>query len=408
MTDNTSKKLPLVFYTILISVFYILPSIKYSIPYIPLAILLLAGYLFCVDGWKMCKVPEGSIFVCALVLGVMYFFVVNPGNTTEAANEIVRALRCCVPSMLYIVLDRFQCKKGMRLIFMVLTMLMSFVAVKTFMGVLMYPGLARDLAGGLTLDSRIASYRFMNIGGFEFCYAFGVMALFATGVFLLKREIIFRVISVVILTFSIAFMFQVEYVTLLLLFFVFSVILTYRLSDRGIGRLLVAAGIVILIIMIPAIFLQLSNSSLSMISYKFGLFTKFLDSNDVSTLGKRPQYLLAAAKRFLSSPFWGNAAYENGVMVFEAQTVHSTLFGYLQDMGLIGTFCFYYPLFRIHQIIASSMESNRQRILFTTVFQMFLALSVLNPVNFAFEVFFVVFLYIPCGMRTLFNVNEEQ
>lgn len=408
MTDNTSKKLPLVFYTILISVFYILPSIKYSIPYIPLAILLLTGYLFCVDGWKMCKVPEACIFVCALVLGVMYVCVVYPGNTTEAANEIVRALRCCAPAMLYIVLDRFHCKKGMKLIFLVLTILLGFVAVKTFLGVLMYPGLARDLAGGLSLDSHIASYRFMNIGGYEFCYAFGFMALFATGVFLLKGKIIYSVISVVILVFSIAFMFQVEYVTLLLLFFAFAVILTYRLSDRGIGRLLVAAGIVILIMMIPVIFLQLSASNLSMISYKFGLFTKFLESNDISTLGKRPQYLLAAAKRFLSSPFWGNAAYENGVMVFEAQTVHSTLFGYLQDMGLIGTFCFYYPLFRIHKVITCTLESKRQRILFSTVFQMFLALSVLNPVNFAFEVFFVVFLYIPCGMRALFDVDEEQ
>ena len=116
----------LVPYAALISVCYILPVIKYSVPYIVLGAALLLTYVFSVFGQKIDREVILPTVFCGFGLMMFTSVITQPGNITEGINAFIRALRFIAPGILFLSFSRSKAgTKGEKLlIFLVITAVM--------------------------------------------------------------------------------------------------------------------------------------------------------------------------------------------------------------------------------------------------------------------------------------------
>lgn len=397
-------------YILVVMFCYILPVLKYSISYIPLSILLLVTYLMCINDHKIDIDPYVKIIFYAGIMGLLMAIVCQPGNITEGINEIIRALRFVCPAILYLFIEGNGKPNTfyMKVIEVAAFVLFIFVALNTMKAVQSNPMIARMLAYG-TLTEDLSAYRFENVGGFEFSYALGFMAVVAVYMVFASKKIIPRLCWIGFLVLAIYYVVSVQYMTLLILTVVFSVIVVYTFTKHTPMTLLVTLAVVIAIVMIPSLVIYLSeNASGTMMQYKFGNFASFFADGDLSDLGNRPRYLAEAFLRFLKSPIWGNTIVSGGSIISEYNEVHSTFFGYLQNMGLIGWGSFYGALFLMYKRIRETFEIKMNQQIYTVIFSMLVALSILNPINYAFEICFSVFLIVPCILKLLDYQEAEE
>ncbi len=401
-TRSTSKLI--LYYILIIMYCYMLPMIKYSLPYVIMAFFLLITYLFCIYKGRIRIDPCVITIVCSCILGFLTILVTHPLNFTEGINEMIRSLRFIAPALLFLFLegDGKPNLSYMRIVSIAAFFLFGFVAVQTLIALQTNPMLARILAYGIGIDEQMAAYRFQNVGGFEFSYSVGFIAIVALYLSLSAKKKLYKIIWLAVYGFALFYVIQVQYMTLLILTIVFSVVLIYQLSKHTLFGFLIAVFTVIALLSIPTVIDYLSqNASGDMLAYKFGTFKEFFENGDISAIGKRPRYLLEALGRFFESPLWGHTISENGKIFQEFNEVHSTFFGYLQNMGLIGFCGFYIPFFLVGKHILNTLQSKQNKNCYRTILLMLLVLSILNPINYCFEVCFTVFLIVPCILKNI-------
>ena len=402
--NDVRKSSPLVLlYCLTMICCYILPALKYSIPYMALGALLLLTYVMCVHNSRIDVNPYFFIILAACVLGTCSFLVTQPGNLTEAINEIIRALRFLAPAILYLFLNGNgkTSYTYMKIISTTSVALFLYITIQTLIAIEVNPMIARILAYGLGISDEMAAYRHQNVGGFEFSYSVGFMTVILLYMTMSQRMRWKKVLWGMLLSLNILFVIRVQYMTLLILTMAFLVILLLKVSPNRLWKIILIILAGIFIILIPTLANYLSqNVEETMLAYKFGNFSNFFSSGDFSELGKRPRYLLEAIERFLRSPLWGNKIVDGGSIMAEYNEVHSTFFGYLQNMGIIGWSCFYFPIFMMTKRIERSFVNSKSQTVYRLIVAMFVVLSILNPINYGFEICFTVFLIIPCILRS--------
>ena len=391
----------LLIYTISICVCYILPFVKYSVSYVPEAIALLLTYLFYIESVGGITKLLQKILFCSVGLMIMTLLVMHQGSAKESINEFVRSMRFFAPGLLYLMFFQRGAygQRGMKYIFWVLSALFAFICIRTIQGVREVPLLARILASG-ELDEEMTRFRFQNVGGFEFCYAVGFILLAMFALFMIKRRPWEKVAAMTMVVFGAYFVVVVEYMLLFLIVCIGCYILAFSETKNVIGKFALILLLVVAPILIPVFFGFIQNMSGDMLSGKISSFLEFLTGEAVSILGSRPRLYMEAFLRFLSSPLWGNPASINGVEVAGMIENHSTLFGYLQGMGVFGGIFFYVPLIAMIREIRNTFYENYLMVkAYDVICAMFIVLSVVNPIQYCFEICFVVFLYIPCAVQ---------
>lgn len=378
-------------YLIIISICHILPAVKYSLSYPILAGMFILAYLFTIDNWKIPMKPDGQVFITAFTLGFMYLIVVDTGNLVGAINEIIRHFRCCAPGMIYLYTKRKKFTKGKRGFVYIIFAVFLFVCVQTIQNVMENPSLARLLAMGNGIDAEIGAYRYKNVGGFEYSYMMGFLFVLLICLFLEAEKPWQKIAMLAFVGFIGFYIIQVEYMLLLIIALIFGVYALVKVSDYAITKIITLIAGIIFVISIPIIFQVLADSSLSTLAYKFSQFSDFANGNGLASLGSRPQRLFDAFLRFLESPIWGNTSYSAEVM----NGSHSTMLGYLQSTGLIGTVAFYIPLFALHRAIKQSFRYRKTQSIFSILFFMLIVLSIFNPFQNSQEVFIFLFLIAP-------------
>lgn len=396
-------------YSLVVSFCYILPLIKYSIPYIPLAIILLASYFFTVKNWSIDKKTIFPIIVSSLSLGIMSFWVMRQGNISESINETVRSLRFFAPYILYLTMfevsDKNKRIKNMRIYTVFISCLIIYIMFQTLNALKENAMIARILAMGV-LNNDMSQFRLQNVGGFEFSYSVGFVAVFLWYVFLTGKNIKLRYFAILGYFFIIYFIFKTQYMTLLLLTVTASVILWYCISSKGLSRFIAAFGCLFFMLMLPTLFHYLgtrTNVEESVLIAKFMQLSEFFSGKELDVLGSRPRLYANAFRNFMNSPIWGNITEKNGVVLAGMATNHSTLLGYLQGMGIIGGVLFYFPIYLVMKRISLTFRhfEDSVKILWNIICMMFIILSILNPIQYCFEICFIVFLYIPCVIQSI-------
>lgn len=378
-------------YLTIISICHILPAVKYSLSYPVLAGMFILIYFFTIDNWKMPMKPDGQVFIMAAILGLMYLIVVDTGNFVGAINEIIRHFRCCAPGMIYLYAKRKEYTKGKRLFVFIMFGVLLFVCFRTIQNVTENPSLVRLLAMGNGIDDEIRAYRYKNVGGFEYSYMMGFLFVLLICLMLEAKKQWQRISLLAFIGFAGFYIIQVEYMLLLIISLIFGIYALIKVSDYTTTKIVTIIAGLVLLVSIPIIYQALINSSLSTLAYKFNQFIDFVNGNGLASLGSRPQRLIEAFLRFLESPIWGNTSYSAEVM----NESHSTMLGYLQSTGIIGTVAFYVPLFALHRAINQSFQYRKTQSIFSILFFMLIVLSIFNPFQNAQEVFIFLFLIAP-------------
>lgn len=404
-------------YAIFISVCYILPVIKYSVPYMLLGAALLLTYVLSLLSFKIDSEVVLPAVLCACGLFVMQAVVVMPGNVVEGVNECIRALRYMAPGILFLMIDKCRSanKRMMFLIFAVIVAVILFVCYKTLIKLDEDSMIARILAGGSGLDEEFKRLRFENIGGFEFSYASGFLCIFAFFLVLDSGNKLISAISLAAFLYLGYYIVRAQYMTLLILVAGTCAVYLYA-RTTGKKRLAVAAVGIAAIFFLPALVESLgggAEENTDVLMEKFDQFQS-VGEEGVGVLGRRPTLYLESFLNFLKSPVWGHPRMKNGFFVSGLVDSHSSLLGYLQNMGIIGGILFYYPLIKLMKACYRRVKdlSAHAGLFWKILCASLFVLSVLNPIQYCFEFSFMVFLCIPCGMcvflRDKENGQEEE
>lgn len=394
----------LVVYTVIIAVCYILPGIKYRVPYIPEAIALLMTYVFYIRAERRITKLLSSVLWCSGWLMGVAFFVMYRWEAVSAINEFIRAVRFFAPAFLYLLLwkeqERNPHSKNMKYVFVVLSGVFLYVAAKTIQQINQDPMVARILASG-ELDEYRQNLRFQNIGGFEFSYALGFVVFFTFAMVIVEKRLWGKLLWLVLSVIGFYYIFRVQYGILLWMTVLGCCLISYRETSNGIWKTMMLLGMVIATVFIGEILGFLQGFAGEMLKEKMGEILAWINGDGISVLGSRPRLYREAFLRFWHSPIWGQPASIGGVAVPGMIENHSTLLAYLQGMGVLGTFALYYPIFCSKNAILDTFSRGKKgAIFYRVVILMFLILSMLNPIHYCFEISFVIFLYIPCGIQT--------
>lgn len=391
----------LTFYICVAALCYNMPCFKYAIPYTVQGLLLLSSYIIF---FYESNFQTRNLFIslaCSLLLFIITIFFTYNGYWTEAINEIIRFYRFLAPGYLYLLLRHytFSHKKLGLIILSIFSAIIFYTSTRTIIELNTNPMVARLLAAGIVADD-LAIIRAANVAGYQLSYAIGFATIICLAFALHYKSKYSKLTFTFAYLFLFYFVFRTQYTTLLILTTLGSYIVMYIYSRNKSWKQLFIVLSLFLAVAVPFFMLMLSqlhDRETSMISMKFTQLLDFSRTGDLSAVGNRPSLYLEAFDRFLISPLIGNPVYIYNQANISMYHSHSTLFSYLQSTGLVGTLCVYVPLFCLYNAIMHNMKeiSPFLKECYKLVFVMLIILSVVNPIDYCFEISFIVFLFIP-------------
>lgn len=382
------------------TVLSLLPAVKYSVSYV-----ISGTYCLVPVALVFLKFPEWrtDIFVIGatgLFCGIIVYLLEN-GGLSEVVNIPINFLRFFMPCLLFFSLSKASTvSKWIVWVFAVL--IMSFVAFQTFSAINTNDMVARLLANGGT-DEELTKYRMDNIGGFGFCYAVGLtFPLWVSTVIDTKTRWV-KIFAAVLIIVTFLFVLKVQYMILLIMC-VFTVMLAimYRPGNAG-KKLLGFIVLLAIIFLLPLLLRAITHLNIGThISGKINNVASFLDGSVAAenTTSRVVKYK-AAFSEFIRSPIFGTVGSKAAIKA------HSTWLVLGCKTGLIGILSFAYMLFSGYKCTSFTLKNfGVSRIPFVVTFVTLIVLALVNPVDYSYEISFVVFLFVPLTML-LFGEKKE-
>ena len=384
-------------YTIIVMYCYILPYTKVTIPYIPMALLMLISLPILANGNQY--LLNYSILLVFASAMLMLFYVISEYFTlTEAINEMIRNIRFFIPAMWAMFVYRNCNNKHRKMISAFFGVLVLFILYKTMNALANNQWITRILAQSAISDSaEIRSYRLGNVGGFEFSYMVGILTLLLIWTAINCKKMIIKIASIVFSIFFFYYIIQTMYTTLLLLTAVGILALLLLNMKNPLARLGLIIGFIVLVFVLPILFGYLSKLfEGSLLSTKFLQMQAALMGGGASELGSRPKYMLEAIEGWFHSPIFGGYSY--------TYEVHSFLIGLLESCGLMGVLTWLLIFKATHKMISREMiQRGIQPNLFHIVILWLVLLGFFNPIGYCFELTIAALFIVPIWMLI---VNE--
>ena len=372
----------------------LLPAVKYSVPYViagsfamlPLIIVTLSNTRY------------RTIFILLVALGALQGAIVALlGNApmTEVVNEPIRSIRYFVPCVLLEKVFDLD-KNKQKAIWIFTTLLIAVVIVRTLYALENDPMVARLLAQGTIEDETLMSYRFQNVGGFGNCYSLALtVAVWAY--FMFKQSKTIKILSTAVTIFIMYFALKVQYMTMLLLCIAAFLIVFLYCSKNKYAKICSVAVVVFILFFMSSILRWIA--SLGVDSTIYIKLTEFADTLDgVNSLGdttSRTGLYKDALLAFLSSPIFGTTNNANA---------HSTILSIAASSGMIGLFAYFYGVKQMYSTTKINLQKQKIDVkIFNIVFSLFIALSVVNPIHYVYEISVVLLFYIPLTLNVLKN-----
>lgn len=378
-----------VLYTSLVMMCYILPALKITIPYLYAAFLMLVFLPF-----AMIKMRDNLNFciklLVATIISVAFFFINGIYGPIDAINEAIRYIRFFLPVIWTLYALRFCSSKQQRHMLIVFGIVIAFILVKTIIALENDIWVARILAQDQTTDTaEIHAYRMGNIGGFEFSYMMGIVVICLTWAALQCEKVWAKILCVAGAVIGFYYIIQTMYMTLLILTSIGIFLLLFFYTKNSYVKIFLVIGSIVASFSLAPLFKYLSEVfSGSLLSTKFSQFYAALTGGGADALGSRPELILAAVQRWLKSPIWGG--YDTSVRT------HSFIFSMLEAIGLIGLFAFLWCIWGAYKSIFSELRTKKvDTVLLSIVFLYVIALAVLNPIGYVFEVTIAAFFITP-------------
>ena len=378
-----------VFYVVITLAVYILPAAQFALPYIPVALLMLASFfLLMIQNKKWWTWGVILLFFTAMVF--LANFTLNGWSITEAINDSVRNVRYFTPVIWsFWAIKNFE-KKQCRTVLVVFLLITAFICIRSLEAFVEEPMISRILAQDKTTSSdEINAYRLRNVGGYSFSYMMGVVTI-ALAWLSIKRvkKTLPRLLCIAGLVVCYYYIIQAMYMTLLLVTSVAMLLLVFSNVKNIFTKFLLVIGTIVLVFLLPNIFEFLSDIfNGTILSSKFSDMHDALTGEGAEALGIRPQLMADSLKNWLKTPFFGG--------IYETHS-HSTLFGILQDNGLFGLagwLCVYIISWRLirHTLISKNVDPK----LFDVAMIYLSAISIFNDTRYTFDITISTFFIIP-------------
>lgn len=392
-----------IFYVVLTVMVYIMPAIKITVPYIIAALLMLVSLPFLM--WQREKIFNYTI---ALLFVSFYFvarFVFFSAYTlSDSINEGIRNIRFFLPVLWGVYAVRHLEKKQIRVLLLFFFIIIAYIWTNTIVALTENPEIARLLAQGAESESgaKLNFYRLANVGGFEFSYMLGIIALCFLWLFLVHRNLGLKVASGIAYCLTVYYILCSQYTTLLLLTFLGTVILLFIVKNNPFFRIVIVVLSLIFIFNVESIFYYLSGVfEGSILEVKFLNIANLLKTGNLTELGSRPELIKTGIMAWLDNPIFGSNV--------TGLNTHSLFIGILAQTGVVGISCWGYLMYASFRKIKVSLKQYKKGmpLLYCTIG--FLALlSFLNPIGYVFEVTITVYFFVPIFIKCFGERQIEE
>lgn len=389
----------LLFISLFIASWYILPSIKVLVPSFVITCL---GIYFLLSICLKNEVPFNDCFLLFLgfiAIFLLYYLYTYQGSIAKASGIVVQMIVSMIPALVFHKVRKND--KIRKIFFYLLSVMIAFVFVKTFVELINNPSISRVLAHAEVDGKSTDSFRLKNIGGFGHAYGM-VFVLIAFGLYYRKITVGRTKLLIFLLTvFGGWYIYLAEYFLALILV-LFGLILCYLIEIRNSGLKVILIFLCLVALFIsPSIFSFLSSITEGTISSKFLEIAQSIGSGTVTGASStaRGNVYLQSLEAFLSSPVWGISG---SSIMYSSIGGHSTILDFLGQTGLIGFLA--YILFL--NFVVKTINNNT--FIYKFVFVFYIVLSILNPTMNFYEISAFIFLYVPLFIEEKMLQNEVK
>lgn len=398
----TLGQISLIFYTVVYIIISILPILKYSVPYAVAGSFSLFYALFVFIKYEKYRLTIIFLVFLGVITGLL-LFLNGTQTVTGLINEPIRVLRCIIPC--FILADLIKTNKNFKIfLWIFMTALILYIAINTLVEVAENNMVARLLANGDTTEE-LTQYRMKNIAGFEFSYAIGLSFPVWVILFSKSKNLFLKILSLVLAAFVAYYVVAAQYMILFLLCVISLLVIILTGSSKFYVKLINVLIILILLLFASTIFRWAATLNVGeMMQRRFtGLADLFEGKIDIEDTTSRIGLYKNALNSFLGNPIIG---VYNSPDAFES---HSWLLGFAVSAGIIGVACFIAELViysKLHKrVFIDNRLSMRVRII---TYTLFVVLTVLNPIQYAYEIFIVLFLYIPLTLHLFYKRDDVK
>lgn len=390
-------------YMLGIILLYIMPYFKYTIPYGPVALLMLLSFPFLFfSGFQQRFL--WILLTCSILLGLLYFTVKIPGDMKDSLNELLRNLRFYIPvSLGFYAASHLKHRSKTMLLYSFL-LLVFYIIFVTIAALFKNPMLTRALAEGVTISANTASYRLHNVGGYEFSYMIGVLTLVFVSYFIQPGRKAGKWFALIAAALCFFYILESQYTILLILTTVFSVIIVFRRQSHFLIKGFLILSLILLIFNLEGFFIYLSqHMKQQMLATKFSWLADFFSGNSVQeALHSRPGLYLEAFLDFCKSPIWGSATPSS-------DSAHSYVLGLLSGCGLLGLSCYLVIFLEAKRHIENCLMCMKKDIsLFRYACWYVFLLSILNPIGTSFEIAIILYFFIPVWISNTADLTNGR
>lgn len=378
-------------YSVTILAFIFLPNLQYSIKYVHLLIMSFPLVVWvCIGKDKII-----NIFACLVLMVLFQIFFNFSGNITASINTSLLLYLCLIG---YIVFEGSQ-KVGSRITLTIIIIsalvMMGIVAFNTYNEFSRNPTVARLLARGGNDNEEVNWLRSMNIGGYGFSYAVGMLIPYVA-TWIIRAKGGKKWISILLFVALIVYAFKTQYTTLLLLSTIFSGYVFFACYKTMHAKIAVFVVVLFLIFGLRPIFEYLADiTKLETLSLHFKDIAKMLAGEQSDSSRSELQWY--AFELFIKNPLFG-ADLTNAENAYIVGHAHSTFASALGSYGMFGILLYYGSFMLAMKNVKKMVPTFR---FIKPVFMHFVVLSFFNPIT-TFEIFAVTFLVIP-GLELLLN-----
>lgn len=374
-------------YAVITLAVYILPYTKFVLPYILVALLMLASIPLLIRKRNVWINYIVSVVVVSVLL--MFLFLFNGESYVNGINEMIRCIRFFLPALWGCYAVEFCTEKQQKIIVLGFIAVTIFVLNKTNMALDENAWIARLLAEDVTTSStELNQYRMQNVGGFSFCYMVGVVAVGLVDIMLTCQKKLHKIFWIVCVLLCYDFIIKTMYTTLLLLTSVCILLLIVARSKKIYTKIAMFVVFIILLFFTAPLFEFLSGLfGDSLLASKFSQLHNAITGGGFESLGSRPQLMVNALNNWIKTPIIGGD-YDN--------STHSLFFGYLQKTGLIGTSALIYLFVVSHRLVVAKLkEANIDTVLFNICSVYLYVLAFVNDIGYLFEITLCIYFIVP-------------
>jgi len=380
---------PFIIYLLITILIYILPSMKIQIPYLisgSLMLLTVVIFLF--------KTHNLDDYIFFILLSSFVLMIINwitgAYSFVESINQAIRNIRFFIPCLWTVYCIKYCSLKKGKVLLIIFLCVYFMILTKTLDALNSDQWITRILAKSSTEDTpEIRAYRLQNIGGFEFSYMTGIIALLFFYGAISFEKIWSKILSLSLFASCFYFIIKTMYTTLLILTSIGILLMVLFKSKSHIFRLFTVLIFGVLFFTLPQILLILSEYfDGSLLSTKFLQIHDTLTGQGLDSLGSRPEKILSAISLWSQHPIFGSNSTE--------ANAHSLFFETLASSGLAGcsvmviTFIWTYKII-VKEIIGIGIDPMLTRISFVFIG----LLSFFNPIGYCFELPIAAFFVAP-------------